>query len=93
MIHFKPLITTSLLLAQVVPNPGPEMSILQYAMTQGGLLTFALILLYYYRRDNLRLQAKDEEKISLLIDLVGSNREAMIKLTAAIESSEIRRHR
>lgn len=84
----------SFLIAQgglaVVPG---DRSLLEYAVTQGGLLLFSLVLLYFYRKDMARIQAKDEEKISVLTTLVSSVETAITtnNLVIATQSSTIDR--
>lgn len=76
----------TLIIAQASPIiTSSDSSLIEYAVTQGGLLAFALVLLYFYRRDNFRIQAKDEEKIAVLVDLVAETKAAIIQAGAAIE--------
>lgn len=82
---FRGLGLTSMLLATSVESVTAEPDMLRYAITQGGLLAVVLVLLWSYRRDFLRIQTKDDEKIALLMSLVSDNRVAMERNVEATE--------
>lgn len=64
----------------------PEIDILKWGLTQGGLVIIVLILLWSYRRDFTRLMARDEEKIAVLTDLIGQTRSELAKSSAVVDS-------
>ncbi len=58
--------------------------ILRWVLTQGGLAVVVLVVLWSYRKDLTRIQAKDQEKTELLIDLVRNVTVALQELKASI---------
>ena len=89
---------TAMLFATTVETLGTEPDLLRYAITQGGLLAVVLVLLWSYRRDFLRIQQKDDDKIALLTTLVADNTvattrtaEATHRLAKAVEKLDERR--
>ena len=64
---------TTMLLAVGIDSTLAEPDLLRYAMTQGGLLLVVIVLFWSYRRDFLRIQARDDEKIAILTDLVAKS--------------------
>lgn len=68
--------------------PGlPEPSILQWAMQNGPLAVVLLLILHVYRRDMLRMQAKEEEKTSILTNLVGDCKASIATNTAQTQQA------
>lgn len=68
--------------AGVAVAPG-ERSMMEYALTQGGLFAVALVLLYMNQQLQKQMTAKDEQKMSVLTDLVSSVLIALTKLEAS----------
>jgi len=80
-------IVGALLIAQMQPPPAPsEGAFLQYAITQGGLLSFSLVLLYIWRSDNKRREATDAATIGVLSALINESKTALVTATVTIEA-------
>lgn len=60
----------------------------RYAITQGGLFAVVCVLLWSYRRDFIRIQDRDSEKLALLAGLIEKSVAAMSTVTAALVSQE-----
>lgn len=89
----------AMLFATSVESVTAEPDLVKYAITQGGLLAVVLVLLWSYRRDFLRIQQKDNEKIALLTALVSDNTAVMSRtvdashrLAKAVERLDERRN-
>ena len=76
---------------QALPPTVTEPDVLRYAMTQGGLLAVALVLLYVYRRDVLGQISRKDDKLEYLAELVRTNTAAMERMAAAVEHLDERR--
>jgi len=86
------LVGVSLHAAQSLPTPPTDFDTLRYAMTQGGLLAVALVLLYVYRRDVLNQVARKDERLDYLAQMVQANTAAMERMASAVEHMDNRRH-
>ena len=73
------------------PLPGgfTDPSFVRWMLTQGGLTVLLIVVLWSYRRDLVRIGAKDEEKIAVLTQLVSDNIQAMTRLTDVIERQRL----
>lgn len=82
-------LTISMMLVAAALEPvmgSPDL--VKYAITQGGLLFVVLVLLWFYRRDLLRISQHDEDKASVLVTLVQQNTQAMTQAAAASTANE-----
>lgn len=70
-----------------------DVDLFRYAMTQGGLLVVVLVLLWSYRKDLKASNAKQDERIEVLTNLVATNTAAMTRAAAASEANEKAAHR
>lgn len=77
----------SLLLAQAVPAIS-DPSLIETALTQGGLLAFAIVLLYFWRRDNQKILEEKNLTIVVLTAALDRATTAMVKQEAAAEAQE-----
>lgn len=71
-----------------VAAPPADMQFYQWALTQGGLTAVTLFVLWSYRRDFDRMLKKEEEKTSILTELVGDTTAALQKSASATEALE-----
>jgi hypothetical protein len=60
----------------------PDAATLESLMRQSPIAAVLVVILFYYRRDMQRMQAKEEEKTSILTNLVGDCRGAIAANTA-----------
>ena len=65
---------------------GTEYEILKWGLTQGGLVVVLLLGGWVWRRDYIRLLARDDEKLSVLTALVSQSTTASDKNTTATEN-------
>lgn len=86
------LIAATLVVATLEPVSG-DVDLTKYAITQGGLLAVVLVLLFFYRRDFMRVQQRDDEKISILTDLVEKNTTALSGSSSQLAANEKATHR
>jgi len=86
------LVGVSLHAAQSLPTPTTDPDMLRYAMTQGGLLAVALLLIYIYRRDVTQQIALKNERLDYFAQMVEANTVAMNRMASAVEHLDTRRH-
>lgn len=76
---------------QPLPPAVSEPDLLRYALTQGGLLGVALVLLYFYRRDITQQIARKDERLEYFASMVAANTAAMERMATAVERLDERR--
>lgn len=77
----KALVVGGLVVASAAePLVNPEPDLVRFAIQQGIVATTLLIVLWFYRRDYNRFQAKDEERLTVVTDLAE-------RMTTAVEHS------
>lgn len=62
-----------------------EPELFKWAISQGALAAVLLIVIAWWRYDFKRFQAKDEEKIGILIDIISKNTASATRLAELIE--------
>ncbi len=72
-------------LEPVMPLPGDDFSLLKYAITQGGLVLVVIVLLWSYRRDFTRVLTEQQDRLSVMTNIVQVSTAA---LTRSADASE-----
>lgn len=80
------LTTSALLVAVSVETVMPPQDFVTYAITQGGLLAVALLMIWVWRKDTLGSLQMERDRAQALMTLVANNTEAMTKSSDAIHS-------
>jgi hypothetical protein len=62
--------------------PVEDISLVKYAVTQGGLALVLLVVFWSYRRDLSRIEARDQEKLQIVTVLVEKNTAALVNAEA-----------
>lgn len=88
-----PAMTVASQSEQSTASAGADPEFVKWAFTQGGLVLVVLILGWSYRRDMLRIAAKDGEKIELLTELVRDASTAVQASTSQSAATEKSIHR
>ncbi len=84
---------TTMLIAAALDATSAEPDLVRYAITQGGLLAVVLVLLWSIRRDAMRLQVRDDDRIAVLAAMVEKTTTALNVAASAAEANEKALHR
>lgn len=85
-MHTRGVLAGLILVAQsVMPTASPDVELWRYAVTQGGLLIVALVLMYWNRVDTRTRHKENVEKLNVLVDLSSNTASVLAANTAAIQ--------
>lgn len=71
----------------------PDVDLIRYGITQGGLFLVILFVLWSYRRDFRRIVDRDEERLQVFAGIVQGNTTAMVQMTEALGQQKEATHR